>query len=336
MNNLRQTGRIRNGEATKSRRNARYRLADVAELYWMQDMTVAAIGTKLGISRSTVSRLLAQARERNIIEFVINREEDSTQELRDRLRDLFHIHVTVSNTSDTADADIRRFLVGQDTARLLSRLARPNMTIGVAWGRTMESVSLHLTQQDAHGIQIVQLHGFGDSYLYGESYVTKVLNRFGESLNARVHLFPVPAIFDSEAAHNLMWQERSVRRILALRRTLDLTVASLGAPQGVTPSALFTPGVLQQSDIDELHNEHVVGNFASTFFRQDGSTGGISVNNRSTGMSRQELMRVPIRLFTVADPSKAKALRVALNAGFATHLVVDRATARQLLLMQHL
>ena len=46
-------------------------LMQVAKLYYMQQLTQAEIGRKLQTSRSTVSRLLQEAREQGIVKITI-------------------------------------------------------------------------------------------------------------------------------------------------------------------------------------------------------------------------------------------------------------------------
>ncbi|WEV72026.1 sugar-binding domain-containing protein [Bifidobacterium sp. ESL0790] len=306
-------------------------MAMVAELYWVENMKVESIGHKLGISRSTVSRLLSQARKHHVVEFKIRHEDCSTTKMENALNERYHVYAQVVPTAANADKTMREQAVGRAAATLLDRLVRPNMVLGVTWGRTIEALSLNLNNHPVRGVQILQLHGFGDSLLYGEDYVTQILTRFGNAFDASVHLLPMPAIFDSEHTRQLMYQERSIRRLLTLRDNLDLIITSVGSREGPKPSPLFAPGMLTNDDLKQLEKDKVVGNLASTFFRADGSTEDVAINRRSTGLTHREIFKVPIRLFIAGDSSKAKALLVTLRSGFVTHLVVDQSTAEQLL-----
>ena len=66
------------------------------------------------------------------------------------------------------------------------------------------------------------------------------------------------------------------------------------------------------------------------FFRSDGSSDGIALNERATGPDFEVLRRVPRRLCVVSGVSKLISLRGALAAGLATDVVLDEATARLL------
>lgn len=309
---------------------ARSRMADAAELYWVHGMKVAAVARELDVSTSTVSRLLSEAKRRHIIEFTVNRQEDSALELRHHLEEEFHIHAVVVGTGEILDATRRRVAVGDAAQSQIWKMVNSDTVIGVAWGRTIESLSLQLIPKHLSGVEILQLHGFGNTLSFGENYFTQILTRFGTAYDAQVHLFPAPAIFDSSETREMMWKETSIRQMLELRRSLDLIITSVGTPYGATPSPLFSPGVLSRHDREELKREHVVGDVTSTFYRSDGSMRDLAINKRSTGLSREELLRVPTRMFIVADENKVQALTTALNAGLVTHLVIDQTTAAHL------
>lgn len=51
----------------------RRRVADAAELYYVQGLKVEDVGKRMHLSRSTVSRMLARARQHGVVEFVLHR-----------------------------------------------------------------------------------------------------------------------------------------------------------------------------------------------------------------------------------------------------------------------
>lgn len=309
----------------------RSRLADVAERYWVQGHKVEAIGRDLGISRSTVSRLLARARSERVIEFIVHRDEDSAGALRQAVQLRYGIQASVPPVEETATDGMRRLIVGDDAAAWLSALVHPGTVVTVSWGRTVEAMSARLRRHAVDGTTVVQLHGSGNVSEIGENYAGQVLGRFGAALGARVALLPVPAVFDSPAAREVMWSQSTVRRVLDLRSHADVLVGSIGTSVGDVHSRLYDSGYITDTDLADLDREGVVGNLGSTFFRADGSSEGIGLNERTTGMSLEEVRAVPERLLMAADPGKARALDAALRAGLATHVVLDPATARALL-----
>lgn len=313
---------------------ARERLAQVAELYWVRGMKVEAVGKSLGISRSTVSRLLAQAREQGVIEFVVHREPDQPGALRRRLHERFGVAAFVAPVGMDETAALRRLAVGQVAAAWLGALVHDESVVGVSWGNTVEAVSAQLSAQRTAAARIVQMHGSGNVSSLGAGYASRTLERFGAAFHAPVQLFPVPAVFDAATTRDAMWQESSIRQVLEARRATDLLVTSVGTAGGDRPGRLYESGYLSGADLEELRAQKVVGNLASVFFRADGSTAGIRLNDRSSGMPLDEVRAISTRLFVVADAAKAAALRAMIGIGLVSHLVVDPGTARALVEME--
>lgn len=290
-----------------------------------------AIARELGTSRSTVSRLLTQARATGIVDIRVRSPFAAPQLLEKRLAERFGVTAQVVPVPDeTTDVD-RLQRVAVAAARALPEFVQDNMTIGVAWGSTLAAMSRHLVPKPVHGTTFVQLNGSGNTHTTGLLYASEILSRFAAAYDASAQQFPVPAFFDDPATKQAMWRERSTRRLLDIQAGMDLVVFSTGSAGSRVPSHVYSGGYLESEDLDELQAQGVVGDVATVFFRADGSSDGIALNERATGPSLDQLRRVPRRLCVVSGVSKLASLRGALRAGLVTDLVVDEATARALL-----
>ena len=309
----------------------RQRMADAAELYWVRGLKLEEVGHELGMSRSTVSRQLARARQEGIIEFRVHREVSSAATLTSQLGERFSVIPRIALAENPHDANSRLAAVGHEAAAWIPGFVHPHTTMTVAWGSTIGRLSTYLRQTPVADTHVVQLHGSGNIPTLDTHYVSQILERFGTAFGAAVEYLPVPAFFDSPQTRRLMWQEKSVHRVLNLRAHSDLLITSVGTPSGDLPGHLYDSGYLRSEDLAELQREHVIGNLGAIFFRKDSSSDGIAVNNRSTGMPFEQLRRIPIRLLVAADPAKAQAIGGLLRAGLATHVVFDTATAAEVL-----
>ncbi|RLP08977.1 sugar-binding transcriptional regulator [Propionibacterium australiense] len=306
----------------------RARLADAAELYWVQGKKVEDVAAELGVSRSTVSRMLARARQTGVIQFTVHREENPTDQLRRQVEQRYGVRATVAPVDQPEKAGARMLAVAGQAAAWLDAFVRPGVVLAVAWGSTVENISLQLRPHPVPGMQVVQLHGSGNVATLGTNYASLILDRIGSAFDARVHYFPVPAFFDSASTRAAMWQEKSIQQVLSLRAGADLLLTSVGTPDGDLPGHLYDSGYLTSADMAQMEREHVVGNLGGIFFRTDASTDQISVNDRSTGLPFDELRRIRQRLLVAADPAKAPAISTVLDAGLMTDVVLDAATAR--------
>ena len=140
----------------------------------------------------------------------------------------------------------------------------------------------------------------------------------------------MPAFFDHAATKKAMWNERSVQRILELQARMSIAIFGVGSVDADYPSHVYAGGYLDEDDLNVLANSDVVGDVATVFFRADGSSDGITLNERSTGPDLAQLRQVRRRICVVSGASKINGLRGALAAGLATDLILDEASARRL------
>ncbi|MFP3580335.1 sugar-binding domain-containing protein [Arthrobacter sp. SIMBA_036] len=316
---------------------ARSRHADAlraAQMYYLQDLTMDAIARELRTSRSTVSRLLSSARETGLVQVQIRSPFDTGPELESQIRSQFGVDVHVVPVLDTLNEAETLDRVAMQAARTIGPLVDSNAIIGVAWGATLSAVSRQLTRKITHDSIVVQLNGAGNMQTTGITYASDIMRRFGAAYGARVEQFPVPAFFDHAATKTAMWNERSVQRILDLQARMSIAIFGVGTVHSDYPSHVYAGGYLDEQDLAVLAAD-VVGDVATVFFRSDGSSDGITLNERSTGPSHEQLRQVRRRICVVSGASKINGLQGALAAGLATDLILDEASARRLVSSAH-
>lgn len=301
-----------------------------AKLYYLQDMTMDVIAAELGTSRSSVSRLLAHARETGLVDIRINSPFERVGQLEEQLRRQFRVAAHIVPMSGIVSEVERLERVALTAGRLLSQFIDSNMVVGIAWGSTVGMVSRALVQKETHGTTIVQLNGAGNVQTSGLEYSSEILQRFGHAFGAVVEQFPVPAFFDDPDTRAAMWRERSTRRVLAFQSKMDIAVFGLGSPQSEVPSRVYVGGYLSRDDYRSLREDGAIGDVATVFFRADGSWKDIRLNARSTGLGLDRLRRVPRRVCVVSGAAKAGTLRAAIAAGIVTDVVLDETLARLL------
>lgn len=302
-----------------------------ARCYYLQDMTMEEIARDMATSRSTVSRLISLAKAAGLIEFRLRTPNAQASVLEQQLRTRFDLEVHVVPVA--ARSTEREVLdqVARLAAWLLGTICDSGMVLGVAWGTTIEAVSQHLIRKPTHGTEIVQLNGAGNTVSTGIEYASEILGRFGRAFDARVQQFPVPTFFDYAATRRALWQERSIIRVLELQARSDVMCFSVGSVRGGVPSHVHTVGYLEEQDYLALESRQVVGDVATYFLREDGSSDEIPLNERSSGPPPELIRQAPRRLCVVSGPHKARGLRGALAGGLVTDLVIDERTAMSLL-----
>ena len=338
------------------------RAYEAASMYYVQGETMEVIAHHLGVSRSTVSRLLARARQEGVVRVSLV-QPGGAGSLEGRMAQVFgvrtHIVPVREGTTEIHRLQQVASVAAARTVDLIEALAEQasnggpqaqdpagsggegsvqgrgsgGVVVGVAWGTTMSEVSAALPSRSVPGLTVVQLNGASDPVREGPS-AGEVLSRMRLSLGARTISFPVPAFFDHVATREAMWSERSVKRGLSVVRRASLAVFGVGALDalnGALPSQVYEGGHLTARDQAVLRRQNVVGDVCTVLLRADGSWRDVALNARATGPTPAQLVRIPRRLCVAAGTGKARALLAALRARTATDLVVDDATARAVL-----
>jgi deoxyribonucleoside regulator len=311
---------------------SRVRLAlKAAQLYYLQDLTMDAIGDELKVSRSSVSRLLQLAKDRGIVEFKIHSPEDAPRRMATQIKERFGVNAHLVPVSESASPIDRLDRVALTAARMLGNFFFSGMTMGVAWGATTAAVSRNLVPRPLRESKVVQLNGAGNTFTTGVTYSGEILRRFGEAYGATVEQFPVPAFFDDPAAKETLWRERSTKRILDIQAKMDIALFGLGASNSEVPSQVYTAGYLTADEQKSLNDSNIVGDIATVFYRADGTSNDIPLNRRSTGPSLDVIRAVPRRICVIAGASRLPSLKGALAGKYISDLIIDDATAEALL-----
>ena len=85
-------------------------------------------------------------------------------------------------------------------------------------------------------------------------------------------------------------------RLLEMQARMDVALFGLGSPFSEVPSRVYAGGYLEDEDYTAISAAGVVGDVATVFFRVDGSTDEIPLNERGTGPDLVVLRRAPAHL----------------------------------------
>ncbi|WGD37048.1 sugar-binding domain-containing protein [Lysinibacter sp. HNR] len=301
-----------------------------ATLYYLENRTMQAIAVELGMSRSSVSRLLSYAREEGLVEITVHPPSVAPSLLEKELHSRFNIRATVVATPEHTNETDRLERVALAAARVLPDYIDSNMSVGVAWGATMSAVARNLSPHPTRNTQIVQLNGAANSRTTGVLYVNEILRRFGEAFTADILQFTVPAFFDNPLTKEALWTERSVNRIVREQNNLDVAIFSVGSPRASIPSHVYSGGYLDREDFQSLNTQNVVGDVLTVFYRADGSWADIPLNARASGPGLDVLRAVPCRVCVCSGITKVPSLRGAIAGNFVSDLIIDEESARAL------
>lgn len=295
-----------------------------------------AIARDEGVSRSTISRMLKQARELGLVRITLEDPADTDRTLTQELTSRFGVRAQVINVSSNASEVNRLDHVAAAAAHLVDGAVTDGTVMGCAWGTTLASIVRHVEPRRRRDVKVIQINGGANARTSGIPFVGELIIGLARAYGGEAVLFPVPAFFDAASTREAMWRERSITPLLAAQRSLDVAVFGVGAFEGPLASHVYTGGYLDGTERQALIDDGVVGDVCTVFLRADGTWRDVELNTRATGLNPDELKRVGRRICAAAGRSKATAVLAALRAGVATDLVVDDLLAEAILDTQRL
>jgi len=306
-------------------------LADVAEMYYMQDLTQAQISHEIDVTRSAVSRMLTEARDKGIVEINVRRPLRFNSDLEAKLKRRFGLqgaHVLTGQRD--ADYNRLRRQLGLAAAGVLKELLRPQMSCGVAWGTTVSATIEALDAPNSMHIQVVQLVGVlrSNSHAFNAQALVDIM---ASKLGGEGTYLYSPFIVENAVT------ARSIRRIPDVRENLeagkrcDIALMGIGTVLDPAYSSLYQGGHISLETLEQLRRDGAVGDVGGVHISIDGAAAGGEFNERMVGITGPDLLAIPTRLAVAGGVAKAEAILGALRGGYANLLVTDSETAENVL-----
>lgn len=308
-------------------------LVRVARMYYGMDLTQEQIGTRLGLSRFKVGRLLDRAVRESIVRIEVVHPAARLVDLEDTLVDRFGLRAAVvadvaaaADRADDAHDRVAREAVATAAADYLASV-RPTGAIGVSWGRTMLALAGRLEPGWTTSTEIVQLNG-ATSRSATPTRVNEIVDRFGATTGAPIRLMAAPAIVGSAALRLALEADPSVGETLEAARRAPFAVFSLGIP---TPrSVLVESGFVGEADRARLRRAGAVGDVLGRFLAADGTIALPDLDDRTVGLPLGELATKEHAVGLAAGADRGPIALAAIRAGCVSVLITDEPTAQWL------
>lgn len=301
--------------------------ARAAWLYYIEEFTQSQIAEKLGVSRSTVIRLLQRAKESGLVTITLG----VSQDIFRMERDLEHRYglQTVRIVPEAEDTETQRRWLGQVAAGTLQEMARENSILAVSWGRTLRAMadSLH-GEVSVPGMKTVALIGGLHNAARGTNPY-EVAEIVGQFFNAPARALYAPVyVRNAETAAGLI-SDPGLSEALDMARRASLVTFSVGSLS--EKATMLQLGYVNATEKELLQRRGAVGDIACRWIDADGNPVELPPTIHPIGISLADLKNIPERLLVAGGRSKAAVIRACLRGGYATHLITDESVAEVLL-----
>lgn len=298
-----------------------------AELYYDRNLSQQEIAKILGISRPTVSRLLAEAKEKGVVQIIINRLIEKNTELAEQLRLKFSLRDTVVVVGGGSYEDALK-RVGEAAAELLASILEDNIVLGISWGQTLYHTVQALDDTPMNGIEVIQMTGAlgnGDPSIDGPELAL----RLAERLHGSYRYVSAPAVVESGEIRDILLQQPQIHQTLERAAQAKIMLMGIGSLTDDL-SSLQRAGYLTEEERLTCLSAGAVGHLLAKMIDLNGEEVE-AYNRRVVAIPFEYLRQAQWSIGISASPLKARAVLGALRGRYVNTLVIDEESAQEVL-----
>ncbi|URK89563.1 sugar-binding transcriptional regulator (plasmid) [Rhizobium sp. RCAM05350] len=299
-----------------------------AWLYYNQGLTQKEVADRLGISRSTVIRMLDEAMKRSEVQIWISEGIDTCLELSGHLERIYGVDEAVivpSPRNETPEAVASA--VGLALGQFLSDVIQDNMTIGLGWGRTMTASLSSFRPPRRKNCKVVSL--LGGIVAVRDANPLDYTWRFANQLGAECFMFLAPLLVDSVGTKRALIDKCGLDAIYDLAEKLDLAVVSCG---DIGPySTSLSEGFISRAELDRLIAAGCICDTMFNFLDADGRSVDGEINERVMSVNLDTLKNAGHIVLASGGARRAVAIRATIRRIGCNTLITDESAATELL-----
>lgn len=303
-------------------------LTRVASLYYEHDYSQQQIADLVNTSRSNISRLLKEAKQKGLVEIRIHKRIPTVPSLEREFQDRFGLHQAMIVDSSIGDTTERLAAAGQLAAWYLDEILRPDNILAIAWGTGVAAAVEAMAMHPVMHVQVVQMIGSVGSRVSdtdGPELARKLANKLG----GQYHYLHAPLFVDNQTVRDMFLEQPTIKATLELARKAHVALVGIGTTEPEAASFLRA-GHLTLKQLEELRAQGAVGESSGKHFDINGR-GNFDINHRVIALSLNDLKRVPYVVAVACGYLKRRSILGAIRGGYVKALATDSLTAQAVL-----
>lgn len=305
-------------------------LVRCSQMYYDDGLNQAQISEKLGVSKSSISRMLTAAKEEGIVKIsVVNPLPNEYIYLEKGLEKRFGLKEVIIIDSKSNEPDEIKQELAKASAEYLERVIKDGNIIGVTWGTTIKEISKHVQNNKTNKITFIPLlGGLGQSDI--DIHSNQIALELAKKFKSGSKLLHAPCIIDDPERKNMFLEDKNIQSFFKLIEKVDIAITGIGSPK-LNTSTMMASGYYSQEQIQSLVRKGAVADISSLFINEFGQGDSFENNNRVIGVSLEQIKKIPLTIAVAGHEKKTKAILAALRGGYVDVLVVDDRTAKGIL-----
>lgn len=301
----------------------------VLNLYYLEELTQAQIGRRLGLSTSKVNRLLQKAKEMGYVTINIRTPLQHLFDLEGQIKEVFNLQevIVIPSTGINNTAILNG--LGNVAADYLLKHLKDGDVIGVGGGTAVNAVVQSVDSQNKFDVSVVPILGAVQGQITTD--VNFLADQLARRLGGRVYQLHAPAFVDTQEACQTILSISPVKEIIEIASKATIALFGIGTidpevSRFVQFTALSTEDMLRIAD-----KCGAVGEISAVVYDINGKACASEYNSRVVGLDLEKIHQIPFRIGVAATAAKAAAIYGALRGQHIHALITDEAAAKGIL-----
>jgi len=305
-------------------------IAQICRMNYLYNLSQNEISSNLRISKSAVSRLLKEGKEKGIVTFQIKDYENRCSFLEEKLEQFYKLKeaVIVSNEGTNSEEDIKKKIV-KAAALLLQRRIRENDTVAVSWGTTLAEVVNVINPSFYLNIDVVPLVGGIDNK--GRDILSnEIARKLSKAFRGKYYVLNAPLVVSNLLIKEAFEKENSIKTVIDKAKSADIAVVGVGSSK--QDSTMLKQGCFSVKEFDKLIiDKRVIGDICANFYDIWGNIIKFPSQNQIMGLQLEELKHIPTVIGVACGENKKEAILGALRGGYVNIIVTSERVAEYLI-----
>jgi deoxyribonucleoside regulator len=304
-------------------------LASVANLYYEHQLTQSEIAERLFTSRSKISRLLKEAREKKVVEIIIREPWERALEIENEFKKRFNLlDIRILNTKGGPVETILQKL-GEFSAYYIDGIIEKNTIIGMSWGNTMYHTVQNIKSSKNIPVQVVQIMGAA-SKDNPEIDAMDLAKQFAKAYGGKYHYLYAPLFVEDKEIKEKLIKDPYVADTLALAKKADIILTSVGAIDTNISNPAWRRYISSYTQY-RLQSSGAVGHIGGRFYDINGNEVDVELSANLIGIELADFVKTPNVICIAGSMDKAKAILGAIRGNYVKTLIIDDTAALKIL-----
>ncbi|WP_440897418.1 sugar-binding transcriptional regulator [Amphibacillus sp. Q70] len=307
----------------------RKQVAKAAYLYFIEGMNQEQIAKEMEIYRTTVSRMITQAKKEGIVEIKIQNFDPEVFKLEYHVKNKYHLkHIEIVPTEEHDSISEKEENLSVAAANWIKKHINDNDVVGLSWGASVGNAVNRIENRYLENTVFVPIVG-GPSHINSRYHVNTLVYELARKFHGESLFINATVVQETKQLAEGIFNSKYFQELRAYWAKLSMVIIGVGGPLSYKKSQWRD--LLDHEDYEDLKLREAAGDCCCRFFDQHGKILKGRLDQRTIGLSLEELAKIPSSVAVARGKVKAKSILALLRKGYINTLITDQETVMEIL-----